>query len=96
MPLATFTRGGPAFWGNLLYVSLCSSALCYLIWGRATELVGAVTTSVYLYLLPVVSVIGAALVLDEPVDGVIIGATAAILVGLVFSQKGNRPVTELE
>ena len=93
---AAFTQGGPAFWGNLLYVSLCSSALCYLIWGRATELVGAVTTSVYLYLLPVVSVIGAALVLDEPVDGVVVGATAAILVGLVFSQKGNRPATELE
>ena len=54
------------------------------------------TTSVYLYLLPVVSVIGAALVLDEPVDGVVVGATAAILVGLVFSQKGNRPATELE
>ena len=96
VPLTAFTQGGPAFWGNLLYVSLCSSALCYLIWGRATELVGAVTTSVYLYLLPVVSVIGAALVLDEPVDGVVVGATAAILVGLVFSQKGNRPATELE
>ena len=62
MPLTVFTQGGLTFWGNLLFVSLGSSALCYLIWGRATELIGAVTTSVYLYLLPVVSVIGGALI----------------------------------
>jgi len=92
MPLTVFTQGGPVFWGGLLFVSLGSSALCYLIWGRATELVGAVTASVYLYLLPVVSVIGSALLLKEPVDLVIVGGTAAILIGLVFSQKGNRPV----
>ena len=77
--------------GNLLFASLGSSALCYLIWGRATELVGAVTTSVYLYLLPVVSVIGAAVILGEPVDMVTVAAIAVILIGLVFSQKGNEP-----
>ncbi len=96
VPLSTFTGGGPAFWGNLLFVSLGSSALCYLIWGRATELVGAVTASVYLYLIPVVSVIGAAAILAEPVDAVTIAAIAVILLGLVCSQKGNRPVGEME
>ena len=91
VPLTVFTQGGLPFWGNLLYASLGSSALCYLIWGRATELVGAVTTSVYLYLLPVVSVIGAALILGEPVDMVTAAAIAVILIGLVFSQRGNEP-----
>ena len=91
VPLTVFTRGGLTFWGNLLYVSLCSSALCYLIWGQATELVGAVTSSVYLYLIPVGSVIGSALILHEPVDGIVAAAIAVILTGLVFSQKGNRP-----
>lgn len=92
VPLTVFTQGGLSFWGNLLFVSLGSSALCYLIWGQATELVGAVTASVYLYLIPVVSVIGAAALLGEPVDAVIIAAIAVILIGLVFSQRGNRPV----
>lgn len=91
MPLTTFTQGGATFWGNLFFVSLASSALCYLIWGRATELVGAVTAGVYLYLIPVVSVIGAAVILGEPLDAVIAAAIAVILAGLVFSQKGNRP-----
>ena len=96
VPLTAFTQGGPVFWGNLLYVSLGSSALCYLIWGQATELVGAVTASVYLYLIPVVSVIGAAVIWAEPLDAVIAAAIAVILAGLVFSQKGNRPAEEPE
>lgn len=94
VPLTVFTQGGLTFWGNLLFASLGSSALCYLIWGRATELVGAVTTSVYLYLLPVVSVIGGAVILGEPVDMVTVAAIAVILIGLVFSQKGNEPTEE--
>ena len=94
VPLTVFTQGGLTFWGNLLFTSLFSSALCYLIWGQATELIGAVTTSVYLYLIPVVSVIGGALILGEPVDAVTVAAIAVILIGLVFSQKGNRPAEE--
>lgn len=91
VPLATLTHGGLALWGNLLFVALCSSALCYLCWGRATALVGSVTTSVYLYLMPVVSVIGSVILLDEAVTPITILAIAAILVGLLFSQKGNKP-----
>ena len=94
VPLSTFAQGGLPFWGNLLFVSLGSSALCYLIWGQATELVGAVTASVYLYLIPVVSVIGATVILGEPVDAIIVAAIAVILIGLVFSQKGNQPAIE--
>lgn len=90
--VGTFTQGGLVFWGNLFFVSLFSAALCYLFWGKATTLIGAVTTSVYLYLIPVVSVIGSALILGEPVTIVTVIAIAAILVGLVLSQKGNEPV----
>ena len=90
--LSVLASGGLPLWGNLLFVSLFSSALCYLIWGMATERVGAVTASVYLYLIPVVSVIGAALILKEQMDGVIAAAIAVILLGLVLSQRGNQPM----
>lgn len=94
VPGETFTQGGLVFWGNLLFVSLCSSALCYLFWGTATTMIGAVTTSVYLYLIPVVSVVGSALILHEPVSLVTLLAIAAILVGLVLSQRGNEAVED--
>ena len=63
-------------------------------WGKATNLIGAVTTSVYLYLIPVVSVIGSALLLGEAVSIVTAVAIVAILMGLVLFQKGNGPGKE--
>ena len=92
VPLETFTQGGLVFWGNLAFVSFFSSALCYVFWGISTSRIGSVTASVYLYLIPVVSVIGSAIILHEPVTIISLLAIVAILVGLVFSQKGNRPV----
>lgn len=92
VPLTTFTQGGLLFWGNLFFVSFFSAALCYLFWGKAINLIGSVTTSVYLYLIPVVSVIGSALILHEPVNWITAAAIAAILIGLIFSQRGNQPV----
>ena len=92
VPVETFTQGGLRFWGNLLYAAFGSSALSYLFWGKSINCIGSVTTSVYLYLIPVVSVIGSALILHESVNWVTGAAIAAILIGLVFSQRGNHPV----
>lgn len=96
MPLSLFAEGGLSLWGNLLYVSVMSSAVCYLFWGKATNLIGPVTTSVYMYLLPVVTVIGSALLLHEEVTVVTVLSIAAILVGVALSQKGNRAVQQPE
>ena len=92
VPVETFTQGGLRFWGNLLYAAFGSSALSYLFWGKSINCIGSVTTSVYLYLIPVVSVIGSALILHESVNWVTGAAIAAILIGVVFSKKGNHPV----
>ena len=96
VPLSLFLHGGLSLWGNLLFVAVLSSAAAYLFWGQATSLIGAVTTSVYLYLLPVVAVIGSALLLHERVTPMTVLAIAAILVGLALSQKGNRAVEQSE
>lgn len=93
VPLTVFTQGGVSLWGNLLFVGLLSSSLSYLFWGMATDQLGAVTTNVYLYLVPAVSVMGSALLLHEEIDGRCILGIAGILLGLVFSQKGSHPVS---
>lgn len=91
MPLSLFLHGGLSLWGNLLFVAVLSSAVCYLFWGQATTLIGAVTTSVYMYLMPVVTVIGSAILLHERVTAVTVLSIAAILGGLILCQKGNAP-----
>ena len=92
MPLSLFAEGGVLLWGTLLYVAVLSSAVCYLFWGTATKLIGAVTTSIYMYLMPVVTVIGSVLLLHERVTPGTALAIAAILAGVALSQKGSRAV----
>ena len=42
---------------NLLYLGFFASALCFLAWSRVVEVLGAVKSSVYIYMVPVLSLI---------------------------------------
>lgn len=75
---------------NLLYLGLGASALCFVTWNFAVKELGAVKTSVYIYLVPVVTVATSALVLGErltPLSGVGTGLTLA---GLLLSEYRPR------
>ena len=81
----------PLYLGNLLFLGLVASALCYVTWNRAVALLGALKTSAYIYAIPVIAVVTAFVVLDEPVtllSGT--GATLA-LTGLVIAER--KPAT---
>jgi len=86
----------PVFWGNplylanLLYLGLGASALCFVTWGVAVGKLGAVKTSIYIYLVPVITVISAALILKESLTPVAWLGVGLTLLGLVVSQwKGK-------
>lgn len=72
---------------NLLYLGLCASALCFVTWNVAVRRLGAVRTSVYIYLSPVITIIAAWLLLGDPIlPSALLGA-ALTLAGLVLSQR---------
>lgn len=75
---------------NLAFLSLGASAFCFLGWNYAVKCIGAVKTSVYIYLTPVVSVIASALVLSEPITLMSAGGTVLTLLGLVISELKSR------
>lgn len=52
---------------NLLFLGLGASALCFVTWNAAIRLLGAVKTSVYIYLVPVITIVTSVIVLREPV-----------------------------
>ena len=52
---------------NILYLGLGASALCFVTWNLAVKVLGAVRTSVYIYMVPVITVVTSVLVLKEPV-----------------------------
>ncbi|MDD3336910.1 MAG: DMT family transporter [Eubacteriales bacterium] len=75
---------------NFLYLGLCASALCFVTWSVATHAIGTVKTSVYIYLSPVVTIVAARLLLNDPVLPMALAGTVLALAGLVISQFGSR------
>ena len=72
---------------NLLYLGLCASALCFVTWNVAVSRLGAVRTSVYIYLSPVVTIVASWLLLGDPVLPMALLGAALTLVGLALSQR---------
>ncbi len=73
--------------GNLLFLGLGASALCFVTWNFAVKVLGAVKTSIYIYLVPVITVVTSAIVLQEPVSPLMIAGTLLTCVGLVVSEQ---------
>lgn len=71
---------------NLLYLGFGASALCFVTWNWTVRVLGAVRTSVYIYLMPVVTVLSSAIILNERLTGLAIFGTALTLIGLLVSE----------
>lgn len=82
-------RNGQVF-GNLLFLGLGASAMGFLIWNLSTKWIGAVKTSVYIYVSPVVTVVLSVLILHEKITAASIAGSALIFVGLIISQKKHQ------
>lgn len=57
----------PISLGNMLFLGLGASALCFVTWNAAVRILGAVRTSVYIYLVPVITVTASVIVLKEQI-----------------------------
>ena len=86
--LGTLTE--PVYLLNLLYLGLGASALCFVTWGFAVGRLGAVRTSAYIYLVPVVTLVTSALVLGEPVTPLSLGGAVLTVAGLALSEWEPR------
>jgi len=80
----------PLYLGNMIFLGLGASALCFVSWNLAVKFLGPVKTSVYLYLVPVLTVITSVLVLHERVTPMSAAGTLLTLAGLVISQKAGH------
>lgn len=80
---------------NILYLGLGASALCFVTWNFAVKELGAVKTSVYIYMVPVITVAASALILYEPLTLLAGTGTILTLTGLFLSEyKAGRKGAE--
>ena len=81
----------PKYLLNYLYLGLCASATCFVSWNYAVRSLGAVKTSIYIYLIPVITIVASALILKEPITWMSAAGTILAILGLVLSEyKGKK------
>jgi len=72
---------------NILFLAIGASALCFITWNFSLSVLGAIKTSVYLYIVPVISIIMSAIVLHEKITPLAIAGVILILAGLYLSER---------
>lgn len=75
---------------NILFLGVGASALCFVTWNYAVKVLGAVKTSVYIYLVPVITVIASALILKEEISAKTIVGIALTMAGLFISEEKHK------
>lgn len=85
---------------NILFLGLGASALCFVTWGFAVRILGSVKTSVYIYAVPVITVVASFILLKEPITWQSGCGIILTLTGLAISEDrlrlgGTRESVEL-
>ena len=81
------TLAEPAVWGNLLFLGVIASMLCYLLWNAAMHRLGAVRTTNYIYINPLVTILTAAAFINERITLVALLGAALILYGMWHAER---------
>lgn len=85
--LSRFTN--PVYLLNIIYLGLGASALCFVTWNFAVKVLGAVKTSIYIYMVPVITVVTSVLIIHEKITVMAVIGTILTLVGLFLSEGRN-------
>ncbi len=72
---------------NMIFLGLGASAFCFVTWNFAVRELGTVKTSVYIYLVLVITVFTSALVLKEQLTALMGIGAALTLAGLILSEQ---------
>ena len=74
---------------NLLFLGLVASLACFIMWNLVMSKLGNVTSTNYVYLTPVFTLITAALILGERMSAVSIAGSAIILAGVIIAGRSS-------
>ncbi len=85
--LAPARFADPVYLFNVLFLGLGASALCFVTWNFAVKALGAVKTSIYIYMVPVITVVTSVLILHEKVTALAALGTLLTLAGLLLSES---------
>jgi drug/metabolite transporter (DMT)-like permease len=85
--IARFMR--PANTLNLLFLGVAASALCFASWNKASKTLGVVKASAFIYAIPAITVLVAALVIHERITAFSIIGMVLTTTGLAITERGQ-------
>ncbi len=83
----------PVVLGNVLFLSVVASMLCFYSWNLVLEKIGTIRASNYMYTQPLVSLVCSVAILDEPITPIALGGTVLILSGIYLAEHGWKKWT---
>lgn len=77
----------PIVTGNILFLSVVASLLCFYSWNLVLEKLGTIRASNYMYTQPLVSLACSVAILGEPITHIALLGTVFILAGIYIAEK---------
>ncbi len=89
-PLTTDTRilFQPMVIGNFIFLGVIASMLCYILWNKSVKHLGAVRTTNYIYIVPLITLITSSIVINETITLFAITGALLILSGVYIAERG--------
>jgi len=75
---------------NLIFLAIFASALCFIFYNEAIKRIGSITTSNYLYLMPLFTIIASSFFLKERINILMIIGCILIIIGTYVSDRGFK------
>lgn len=75
---------------NLVFLGAGASAMCFVTWNYAVKILGTVKTSIYIYIVPVVTVLASVAILHEKITIIPAAGIVLVLAGLIISGKNSK------
>ena len=82
--------GNMTVWGNLLFLGFVASTGGYLLWNWVMRQLGAVKSTNYIYLQPLVSMMAGAMILGERITILAIAGAVILITGMILAVRKKR------
>ena len=74
---------------GLLFLGVLGSGLCFVLWNRSVKEMGVVKSNIFIYAMPVVTLIAGHVAFDEQITLMAIAGIALVIMGMVMANRNS-------
>ena len=84
----------PIVFGNLPFLGFVASMLCFIAWNACVKELGAVKSTNYIYIVPLVTLLTSAVIINEKITWIALTGCFLILCGVYLAERKTNPTFE--